>query len=298
MSRRKNFKPSTKQETGDFMSVVQWITFWTLLLSFSQWILYAKFREWRRNRHPEPRQGTPVNRCLYHLVTDTEQPWKARESWERCGRGYIVAMERQGLGNILHEYDVRDFLPAYSLGFTVKEEEDKRTIEKLQKQLHRRDEANKRLQATVEDLREQLKRKPKPAPTPVEREPTRLDPLTEAWHEWGACGDSLETIMQRKGWQRIAAPGPVHVAEEPEDSTQTAESVTEDTASIYADMTTEERTATMIKLKDEGKSYREIALLFGVTEGSAKGAISRGRKAKNNVVHLFGECSEGVRAVP
>lgn len=283
------------------MSNSQWIAFWVMLLTFSQWVIYFKVREWRRNRHPEPKQGTPVNRCLYHLVTDTEQPWKARESWERCGRGYIVAMERQGLGNILHEYDVRDFLPAYSLGFTVKEEEDRREIDRLTKQLQRRDSTIDRQQETIDDLRARLSQREEQAPPPAPERTSPVDPLQEAWHEWGTCGDSLETIMQRKGWVRIAATAtvePVHVAEEPEDSTQTTESVTEDTASIYADMTTEERTATMIKLKDEGKSYREIALLFGVTEGSAKGAISRGRKAKNNVVHLFGECSEGVRAVP
>lgn len=282
------------------MSSGQWFLFWLLLLTFSQWILYAKWREWRHNRHPEPKQGTAVNRVLWHLISDTETPWDAGTSWEKHGRGYIVALQRQGMDELLDERDVSDYKAAYTLGYTVREEADRKEIERLTKQLKRRDSTIDCQQETIDDLRARLSQREEQAPPQVpEREKIApSDPLQEAWHEWGTCGDSLETIMQRKGWQRIAAPEPVHVAEEPEDSTQTAESVTEDTASIYADMTTEERTATMIKLKDEGKSYREIALLFGVTEGSAKGAISRGRKAKNNVVHLFGECSEGVRAVP
>lgn len=274
--------------------------FWGLLLflTLAQWIIYAKVREWWRSRNPEPKQGKPVDRVLWHMISDTETPWDAGTSWERVGRGYIVALERQGLYELLDEHDVSDHKPAYTLGYCVREETDRREIERLTKLLQRRDSTIDRQQETIDDLRARLSQREEQAPPPAPERTSPVDPLQEAWHEWGTCGDSLETIMQRKGWQRIAAPEPVHVAEEPEDSTQTAESVTEDTASIYADMTTEERTATMIKLKDEGKSYREIALLFGVTEGSAKGAISRGRKAKNNVVHLFGECSEGVRAVP
>lgn len=277
------------------MTQILTVSLITLLLEH---LVRLKLRR-KPDEEPEAIQGKPVDRVLYHLVTDAQCPWDAGESWEKHGRGHIVALERQGLDDLLDERAVEDYKAAYTLGYCVREQEDAKKLEALRKRLERREEALQRKQWEVDGLREKLAQRPTTATEPQRNtNPAPVDPLQEGWHEWGTCGDSLETIMQRKGWQRIAAPEPVHVAEEPEDSTQTAESVTEDTASIYADMTTEERTATMIKLKDEGKSYREIALLFGVTEGSAKGAISRGRKAKNNVVHLFGECSEGVRAVP
>lgn len=290
------------------MSSGQWFMFWLLFLTFSQWIIYAKVREWWRSRHPEPKQGKPVDRVLWHLISDYETPWDAGTSWERVGRGYIVALERQGLYELLDEHDVSDHKPAYTLGYCVREETDRKEIDRLTKQLQRREEALQRKQGEIDSLRQKLAQRPSETPQRQQRqqrqEPAPLDPLREAWIEWGASPDGIDAIMQRKGWQRIAAPAPVAVnqtdeanepnhtqSEEPEDSTQSV--------AQYADLTPEERTAEMVRLKDEGKSYREIAQLFGVTEGSAKGAISRGRKAqKSNVVHLFGECSEGVRAVP
>lgn len=280
------------------MSSGQWFLFCLLFLTFSQWIIYAKVREWWRSRHPEPEQHKAVDRVLYHLLTDKDLPWDAGESWERHGRAYIISLERQGLNRLLNEYDVGDFKASYTLGYCVREEADRKEIDRLTKKLQRREEALQRKQGEIDSLRQKLAQRPSETPQRQQRqEPPRLDPLTEAWSEWGASPDGIDAIMQRKGWQRIAAPAPVavHVAEEvteePEDSTQSV--------AQYADLTPEERTAEMVRLKDDGKSYREIAQLFGVTEGSAKGAISRGRKAqKSNVVHLFGECSEGVRAVP
>ncbi len=280
--------------------------FLLLFLTISQWVIYAKVRSWWkrwRSREPEPKQGKPVDRVLWHFISDHDTPWDAGTSWERCGRGYIVALQRQGLGELLNERAVSDYKAAYTLGYTVREEEDRKEIEALSKRLERRESASDRLRAEVEELREKLAQRPAAAPT-QQRKPSPTDPLSEALHEWGGCTDNLETIMQRKGWQRVPAESALAVAmaapvavEIAEDSTQSEEEVTQPSTQ-YADLKPEERTAEMVRLKDEGKSYREIAQLFGVSEGSAKGAISRGRKAKNNIVPMFEGVQEGVRAVP
>lgn len=274
------------------MSSGQWFLFCLLFLTFSQWIIYAKVREWWRSRHPEPKQGKPVDRVLWHLISDYETPWDAGTSWERVGRGYIVALERQGLYELLDEHDVSDHKPAYTLGYCVREEADRKEIERLTKQLQRREEALQRKQGEIDSLRQKLAQRPSETPQRQQRqEPPRLDPLTEAWSEWGASPYGIDAIMQRKGWQRIAAPAPVavHVAEEvteePEGSTQNEELTTD-----YKRIKGKEKIETMLQLKAEGKTNSEIAQLFGMTTGGVKGIISKNRPRPDNITPLeFGD---------
>lgn len=252
-----------------------------MLCTALQWILYAKYKDWKRNRTPEPRQGKPVDRCLYHLITDKEQPWQAGDCWERKGRGMIVALERQGLNHLLSEKDVSDHKPAFVLGYTVREEEDQKELDRLTKQLQRREEANKRLQSTIDELRQTLAQRPKEA---LERKrPTAgKDPLSASLEEWGRCPASMEEIMQARGWQKIAAPVPVEIVE---DSTQNEELTTD-----YKRMKGKEKIETMLQLKAEGKTNPEIAQLFGMTTGGVKGIISKNRPRPDNITPLeFGD---------
>lgn len=257
--------------------------FWGLLLflTLAQWIIYAKVREWWRSRHPEPRQGKPVDRVLYHLLSDWETPWDAGTSWEKVGRGYIVSLQRQGLDELLDERDVSDHKPAYTLGYCVREQEDTKELEALRARLKRREEALQRKQEEVDGLREKLAQRHAAAPTP-QRSPSPSDPMQEVWEEWGRSEAGIEEIMREKGWVRVAATStvePVHVAEEPE--------------AVYSLLTGDERKETMAALKNEGKSYTEIAQLFGVSVGCVKSTVSQYRK--NKVVELhFGEGLEGV----
>lgn len=247
-----------------------------MLCTALQWILYAKYKDWKRNRTPEPRQGKPVDRCLYHLITDKEQPWQAGDCWERKGRGMIVALERQGLNHLLSEKDVSDHKPAFVLGYTVREEEDQKELDRLTKQLQRREEANKRLQSTIDELKEELSRKPEPVTV------TAPERNTDPFSEWGQCAEPLEAVMQRKGWQRIAEPAPVEIVE---DSTQNEELTTD-----YKRMKGKEKIETMLQLKAEGKTNSEIAQLFGMTTGGVKGIISKNRPRPDNIIPLeFGD---------
>lgn len=252
--------------------------FWGMLMLCTalQWILYAKYKDWKRNRTPEPRQGKPVDRCLYHLITDKEQPWQAGDCWERKGRGMIVALERQGLNHLLSERDVSDHKPAFVLGYTVREEEDQKELDRLTKQLQRREEANKRLQSTIDELKEELSRKPEPVTV------TAPERNTDPFSEWGQCAEPLEAVMQRKGWQRIAEPAPVEIVE---DSTQNEELTTD-----YKRMKGKEKIETMLQLKAEGKTNSEIAQLFGMTTGGVKDIISKNRPRPDNIIPLeFGD---------
>lgn len=235
-----------------------------MLCTALQWFLFAKYQDWKRNRTPEPKQGKPVDRCLYHLITDKEQPWQAGDCWERKGRGMIVALERQGLNHLLSERDVSDHKPAFVLGYTVREEEDQKELDRLTKQLQRREEANKRLQSTIDELKEELSRKPEPVTV------TAPERNTDPFSEWGQCAEPLEAVMQRKGWQRIAEPAPVEIVE---DSTQNEEPTTDYKALKGAD-----RKRCMMELRDSGLSNAEIGKLFGVSAGCVKSTISAYRK--------------------
>lgn len=261
------------------MTQILTVSLITLLLEH---LIRLKLRR-KPDEEPEAIQGKPVDRVLYHLVTDAQCPWDAGESWEKHGRGHIVALERQGLDDLLDERAVEDYKAAYTLGYCVREQEDKAEIERLTKQLQRRDETIKRQGERIDDLKEQLRRKPEPEPVHVaEREQRPKDPLQEAWEEWGASPDGIDTIMQRKGWQRIGATTaesvtvePVTVAEPEEvtDHTQSEEPTTD-----YKDLKGDERKQTMMELRDSGLSNAEIGVLFGVSAGCVKSTISVYRK--------------------
>lgn len=257
--------------------------FWGLLLflTLSQWIVYAKVREWWRSRHPEPKQGKPVDRVLWHMISDTETPWDAGTSWEKHGRGYIVALQRQGLDELLDERDVSDHKAAYTLGYCVREQEDTKELEALKKRLERREAALQRKQVEVEELRGKLAQRPAAAPTP-QRNTKPVDPLQESWHEWGTCVDSLETIMQRKGWVRAT-----ETMTAVEDSTQTKEP-------DYKTLKGKDKINAMLQLKAEGKTNAEIAQLFGMTVGGVKGIISKNKPRPDNLVTLDFGVSERV----
>lgn len=283
------------------MAIRELFLFCLLFLTLIQWVIYYNVKQWLINRNPEPQQAKAVDRVLYHEITDLDLPWAAGESWQKNGRGYVVALQRQGLYELLDEHKVNDYRAIYCLGYTVREEQDKKELKALSQRLER-------AESNVDELRDKLhSQKQKACSEPVRASESvctsqPLDPLTQSWHEWGQCDKDLDELMRAKGWQRINA-APVAVAApvaldlpaepaEPAEQEQPAEPQNE-----YTSLTGDERTAAMIKLKDEGKSYHEIAQLFGVSDGSAKGTISRGRKAKNNILPLFAGCSEGVREV-
>lgn len=275
------------------MAIRELFLFCLLFLTLIQWVIYYNVKQWLINRHPEPEQATAVDRVLYHEITDLDLPWQAGESWQKHGRGYVVSLQRQGLYELLDEHEVNDYRAIYCLGYTVREEQDKKELKALSERLQR-------AESHVDELRDklhQLKQKANSEPVRASQSVCTsqpFDPLTQSWHEWGQCDKGIDELMRAKGWQRInaapvamAAPVAVELPEPAEQEQQ----------SEYSSLTGDERTAAMIRLKDEGMSYHEIAQLFGVSDGSAKGTISRGRKAKSNVLPLFAECSEGVREV-
>lgn len=254
--------------------------FLLLFLTISQWVIYAKVRSWWkrwRSREPEPKQGKPVDRVLWHFISDHDTPWDAGTSWERCGRGYIVALQRQGLGELLNERAVSDYKAAYTLGYTVREEEDRKEIEALSKRLERRESASDRLRAEVEELREKLAQRPAAAPT-QQRKPSPTDPLSEALHEWGGCTDNLETIMQRKGWGRInpvsVAPVPVPDFDFEEPAIAEPETEPAQPEIDYTALKGTDRKQAMLELREKGLSNPEVANLFGVSVSCVKSTIS------------------------
>lgn len=280
------------------MGIGELFLFCLFFLTFAQWIVYFKIREWLHNRHPEPEQATAVDRVLYHEITDLDLPWQAGESWQKHGRGYVVALQRQGLYELLDEHEVNDYRAIYCLGYCVREEADRKELKALSERLERAESNVDELRGKLTRIKQNSNNEPHRASESVTENHAPLDPLQEGWHEWGRCDKGIDEIMLAKGWQRVrhesalamamAAP----VATDEAEAGQPAEPQNE-----YTSLIGDERTAAMIKLKDEGKSYHEIAQLFGVSDGSAKGTISRGRKAKSNVLPLFAECSEGVREV-
>lgn len=295
MNRKANCKPFIKQETGDNMAIRELFLFCLLFLTLIQWVIYYNVKQWLINRHPEPEQSTAVDRVLYHEITDLDLPWQAGESWQKHGRGYVVALQRQGLYEMLDEHEVNDYRAIYCLGYTVREEQDKKELKALSQRLQRAESHVDELRDKLTHIKQNSNNEPHRASQSVcENQP--LDPLTQSWNEWGQCDKGIDELMRAKGWQRInpvSVPVAVPVAVELPEPAEPAEQEQNE----YTSLTGDERTAAMIKLKDEGMSYHEIAQLFGVSDGSAKGTISRGRKAKSNVLPLFAGCSEGVREV-
>lgn len=245
---------------------------WSFLMSAAQWISFFKIRAWWRNRTPEPKQSRAVDRVLYHEITDTALPWQAGESWQKHGRGYTVALIRQGLGDMLDELEVNDYRAVYCLGYAVKEQEGVKDLDAMRKQLQRRDSTIDRLQAQIEELRTN-RPKPKPEPEPV-RTPVPTSEWARLCEEW--------------------ARSPVLMEELRKDSTSTQ---TEEPTTDYKALKGKEKIETMLRLRAEGKTNAEIAQLFGMSVGGVKGIISKNKPRPDNLVTLdFGvseEVSEG-----
>lgn len=278
------------------MGIGELFLFCLFFLTFAQWIVYFKIREWLHNRHPEPEQATAVDRVLYHEITDLDLPWQAGESWQKHGRGYVVALQRQGLYEMLDEHDVNDYRTIYCLGYTVREEQDRKELKALSERLQRAESNVDKLRDKLTHIKQNSNNEPHRASQSVcENQP--LDPLTQSWHEWGQCDKGIDELMRAKGWQRINASPVAMAAPVAIDLPEPEPPAEQEPQNEYTSLTGDERTAAMIRFKDEGKSYHEIAQLFGVSDGSAKGTISRGRKAKSNVLPLFAECSDGVHDV-
>lgn len=263
-----------------------------LLVSIAEWAIYYRFHRWRRERYieAEPQQGKPVDRVLYHELTDLELPWQAGESWSTCGRGYVVALERQGLGNILDERAVDDLRAVYCLGYTVREQADQRELAALEKRLERSAGQIERLHEQIADLKDKLTEGNQTDTKPsADRQPAQQsNPLEEAMTQWGSSEQTLDELMRAKGWVRISptsapvpvAPVPVIVSE-PDPQTEPTEPEAEAEADQQPDYSTlrgDERKAAMTQLKDNGQSYTDIAKLFGVSVGCAKATISQYRK--------------------
>lgn len=278
------------------MGIRELFLFCLLFLTSIQWVIYFKVREWLHNRHPEPEQAKAVDRVLYHEITDLDLPWQAGESWQKHGRGYVVSLQRQGLYELLDEHEVNDYRAIYCLGYTVREEQDNKELKALSQRLQRAESNVDELRGKLTHIKQNSNNEPHRASESMTENPAPLDPLTEGWHEWGRCDKGIDEIMLAKGWQRVGSV-PVAMAAPVELPEPEQEQPAEQPQNEYSSLTGDERTAAMIRLKDEGKSYHEIAQLFGVSDGSAKGTISRGRKAKSNVLPLFAGCSEGVREV-
>lgn len=238
-----------------------------LLIGWTAVVIIAenRLREWwtelHRTQDPEYRQGTPVDRTLWHILSDTGTPWEAGSSWEHEGRGFTVALIRQGLGRLLNENRVSSYEPIYCLGYTVREEADRKQLEAMEKRLERMEEKLHEQRQEAEELRQALAQRPRTAPQQHRNTGT---PMEEALEQWGRSPASMEEIMTARGWQRIPPPAQI--------VTQS-----EETGTDYANLTGDERKATMAALKDEGKSYTEIAALFGAKIGTVKSTISAWR---------------------
>lgn len=234
---------------------------WTVFVLFAENRLRAWWKELHREEAPYFQQGKPVDRVLWHCISDTGTPWEAGSSWEHEGRGFTVALIRQGLGRLLSEHRVSSYEPIYCLGYTVREEADRKQLEAMEKRLERMEEKLHEQRQEAEELRRELAQRPRTAPQQHRNTGT---PMEEALEQWGRCTASVEEIMTARGWQRIPP---------------TAQIITqsEDTGTDYANLTGDERKATMAALKDEGKSYTEIAALFGAKIGTVKSTISAWR---------------------
>lgn len=252
------------------MAIRELFLFCLLFLTLIQWVIYYNVKQWLINRHPEPEQATAVDRVLYHEITDLDLPWQAGESWQKHGRGYVVSLQRQGLYELLDEHEVNDYRAIYCLGYTVREEQDKKELKALSERLQR-------AESHVDELRDklhQLKQKANSEPVRASQSVCTsqpLDPLTQSWHEWGQCEKDLDELMREKGWARITA-APVAMAapvEQPE-----PEQPTEQEQPDYSKLKGIERKQTMLELQNSGLSNAEIAKLFGVSVGCIKSTIS------------------------
>lgn len=251
------------------MTSKELFVFLLLLLTLSQWVIYFKLRAWRRSRHPEPKQGNPVDRVLWHTLSDTGTPWKAGDSWQRKGRRMTVALVRQGLGDMLNELNVNDYAPIYQLGYTVREEEEKAALSALQATIDRRDD-------TIETLRQKLRQaqehQEQTSPIPHSTaSKTEWEAFCEAW------GRSEASIVDFKAVQR---------------TTQPDKQIAPDSPSAPTQMTTAERDAEMLRLHEtENVSYTELAKRFGFeTRGGAQSACNRAKRRKEqqqaSLLHL------------
>lgn len=272
------------------MTSKELFVFLLLLLTLSQWVIFFKIRAWRQNRNPEPKQGKPVDRVLWHLISDHDTPWDAGTSWEKHGRGYIVALQRQGLDELLDERDVSDHRAAYTLGYCVREEHDRQEIAALRKGLARREDTIERQQQEIDELQIELAKLRSAAPETEQRYTPPAGPLEEAWNEWGRCPDDLDEIMKVKGWMRINAPEELEAVE----TAAATEPEPEEPTPNYKAMKGREKIETMLALKAEGKSNPEIAQLFGMTTGGVKGVISKNRPRPDNIVTIDFGVSERV----
>lgn len=269
------------------MGIRELFLFCLFSLTLIQWVIYFKFKEWQRNRYikAEPQQGKPVDRVLYHEISDLNLPWQAGESWQQQGRGFVVSLQRQGLDTLLDERDVDELRAVYCLGYCVREQADTREIEALSKRLKRSESHVDELRGKIAELKQKLSQRPVSVsePQPDNKPVKPIDPLTQSWHEWGQCDKDLDELMKAKGWVRInpvsVPPVPVSVPDtEPAEQTD------------YSNLKGDDRKAAMTELKENGLSYSEIAKLFSVSVGCCKATISQYRKQQqqnqNNIVSI------------
>lgn len=223
-----------------------------------------------RNARDHRKQGDPVNRVLWHEA-HPGRDWAAGRSWDEIGRGYMIAYVRQGRNEDITEDGVDDLQWPYSLGYCVREAEDTAVINKLEARLQRQAQRiemllteNQRL-AEMAEQADELQRS-------RDRSEADYRSLYESWQRQRA-----ELEMEREKVESLSA-----YPDEPQKSM----------------LTGEERTAEMLRMKNEGMSYREIAEAFGLADGTVKSIISRARKSAeplpDNVVQLFQERDKDV----
>lgn len=264
------------------MSLIQTVTV-SLITLLLEHMARLKLRR-KPDEEPEAIQGKPVDRVLYHLVTDAQCPWDAGESWEKHGRGHIVALERQGLDDMLDERAVEDYKAAYTLGYCVREEADRKEIARLTKQLKRREETIRDLRNERNQLEEQL-----------QGNDDLLDRFSVAESSRAGLEARCRQLLRELQAEREKVEALTSV---PADNTEPASEPTPSSSPDYAALSGEDKIAAMVSLKDSGQTYAQIAELFGMTEGGVKGQISKARKGKkktDRVVEIdFTGVSNGV----
>lgn len=154
---------------------------WTVAVVVADRRLLVWWEELHREEVREFQQGTPVDRVLWHCVTDEATPWQAGTSWEEHGRAMTVALVRQGLGKILHESKVPDYLPVYALGYIVREEEDAGQIEALQAKIGRRDQKISDLKAELDAERQREPEASAPRAATARAQSPARNQMLEAW---------------------------------------------------------------------------------------------------------------------
>lgn len=249
--------------------------FLLLTLTLSQWIAYFKLREWWRFRHPEPLQGKPVDRVLWHTLSDTGTPWKAGDSWQNKGRGMTVAMIRQGLDEMLNELNVNDYAPIYQLGYAVREADEEAALNALNATIRRRDETIDRL--TEELRRSQERSQPYQQPLQARSASPKKSDWSAACEEWARTPVgvvNLDDYRQAPISEGITAPEPENV--EPTPESEEMQPVQRVWASI------EERDDEILRLHvEESLSYDKLAKMFGFeSRGGSQGACKRAKRRK------------------